>query len=77
MAENKRGAEDGKKDDDQKCPFTGKDIKRFDAAYTCSNEECKKQNNGKPFDYESNTYVRELQRKCPKCGTMNERHSGK
>lgn len=46
-----------------------RDVKRFDAAYTCSNENCKN-------EYSSNTYVPETHRKCPKCGTLNEKHSG-
>lgn len=71
------------KNKDEKSPTNmaddklAKDIKSFDVAYTCSTEDCKVQNNGKPYDYESNTYDREYQRKCPICGTMNDRHSGK
>lgn len=61
---------------DEQCPFTGRNMKRFDATYTCSNEECKNQNHGTPYEYTSNTNVPETHRKCPKCGTLNEKHSG-
>lgn len=74
--EAKKDNKDGNDEDDPKCPFTGEDVKRFDAAYTCLNEDCKKQNNGKRYEYTSNTYIPEFQRECPKCGTVNEKHSG-
>lgn len=72
MESGRKDKNDGKCNDDN--TTTTKIPTRFEAAYVCANEECKKQNNGK--EYELNTNERETQRKCPKCGTMNKRWIG-
>lgn len=71
MADDKAAAKDGNKDDGQKGSFTRKNIKRFESEYECSNEDCGKRNNGKPYEYKSKTYGPETHRACPKCGTIN------